>query len=123
MGCRQTESIFTPSKGVGAGVYLTGGGGGGGGGWGLGSDALEGRGCTPLPGRPGYVQPLSPSRQVPASMAFVTDSNRPQPLRQPPPTACLTAAVAACEAPSNASLGLGPKTLCSKNGPTRLSQR
>ena len=30
-------------------------------------------------------------------MAFVTDSNRPQPLWQPPPTACLTAPVAASE--------------------------
>ena len=38
------------------------------------------------PGRPAYDQPLS--SQVPASMAFVTDSNRPQPLWQPPPTAC-----------------------------------
>ena len=36
-------------------------------------------------GRPTGV---SPSRQVPA---FVTDSNRPQPLRPPPPTACPTA--------------------------------
>ena len=33
-------------------------------------------------------------------MAFVTDSNRPQPLGQPPPTACPTAAGAASEAPS-----------------------
>ena len=33
-------------------------------------------------------------------MAFVTDSNRPQPLRQPPPTACLTASQAASEVPS-----------------------
>ena len=32
-------------------------------------------------------------------MAFVTDSNRPQPLRQPPPTACLTASGAASEVP------------------------
>ena len=30
---------------------------------------------------------------------FVTDSNRPQPLWQPPPTACLTASGAASEAP------------------------
>ena len=37
---------------------------------------------------------------MPASMAFVTDSNRPQPLWQPPPTACLTASGAASEAPS-----------------------
>ena len=33
-------------------------------------------------------------------MAFVTDSNRPQPLWQPPPTACLTASGAASEVPS-----------------------
>ena len=52
------------------------------------------------PGRPAYAQPLSPSRQVPGSMAFVTDSNRPQPLRQPPPTASITAAGAASQAPS-----------------------
>ena len=43
------------------------------------------------PGHPAYAQPLSPEREVPASLAFVTDSNRPQPLWQPPPTACLTA--------------------------------
>ena len=33
-------------------------------------------------------------------MTFVTDSNRPQPLWQPPPAACLTASGAASEAPS-----------------------
>ena len=33
-------------------------------------------------------------------MAFVTDSNGPQPLWQPPPTACLTTPGAASEAPS-----------------------
>ena len=33
-------------------------------------------------------------------MAFVTDSNHPQPLWQPPLTACLTASGAASEAPS-----------------------
>ena len=59
-----------------------------------------GRGTPPPPGRPAYAQPLSPCRQVPASMAVVTDSNRPQPLWQPPPTACLTAAGAASEVPS-----------------------
>ena len=32
--------------------------------------------------------------------ASVTDSNRPQPLRQPPPTACLSASGAASEVPS-----------------------
>ena len=37
---------------------------------------------------------------MPASMAFVNDSNRPQPLWQPPPTACLTASGAASEVPS-----------------------
>ena len=49
-----------------------------------------------LPGRPA----ASPWRQVPASMAFVTDRNRPQPLRQPPPSVCLTASGAASEVPS-----------------------
>ena len=44
-----------------------------------------------------YAQPLFPWRQAPTSTAFVTDSNRPQPLRQPPPTACLTAPGAASE--------------------------
>ena len=33
-------------------------------------------------------------------MAFITDSKRPQPLRQPPPTADLTASGAASEVPS-----------------------
>ena len=33
-------------------------------------------------------------------MTFVTDSNRPQPPWQPPPTACLTASGAASEVPS-----------------------
>ena len=33
--------------------------------------------APPPPGRPAYAQPRSPWRQVPASMAFVTDSNRP----------------------------------------------
>ena len=37
---------------------------------------------------------------VPASMAFVTDSNRPQPLWQPPSTPYLTASGAAFEPPS-----------------------
>ena len=61
-----------------------------------------GRGGAPRPpgGHPAYAQPLSPRRQVPASVAFVTDSNRPQPLRQPPPTACLAAPGAASEVPS-----------------------
>ena len=62
-------------------------------------NALEG-GSPPPQGRPAYAQPLFPQRQVPASMAFVTDSNRPQPLWQPPPTACLTASGATSEAAS-----------------------
>ena len=53
---------------------------------------------APLPGRPAYAPPLSPRRQLPASVAF--DSNRPQPLRQPPPTAYPTASGATPEAPS-----------------------
>ena len=48
----------------------------------------------PPPGRPANAQPLSPRQQAPASMAFVTDSNHPQ----PPPTACLTASGAAPQA-------------------------
>ena len=59
----------------------------------------------PPPGRPACAQPLSPWRQVPASTAFVTDSNRPHPLWQPPPTACLTASRAASGAPA---LQVGP---------------
>ena len=52
----------------------------------------------PLQGAPSpcpATVPLTPN----AGLASVTDSNRPQPLRQPPPTACLTALEAA-EAPS-----------------------
>ena len=45
----------------------------------------------PFPGRPAYVEPLSPQRQAPASMACVTNSDRPQPLLQPPPTPYPTA--------------------------------
>ena len=54
-----------------------------------------------------YPPPLFQSAQLRPSdgncqlqMAFVTDSNRPQPLWQPPPTACLTAPGATSEAPS-----------------------
>ena len=52
--------------------------------WGGGGrDALEGGEVPPLPppGRPAYAQLLSPWRHVPASMAFVTDSNRHTPTR------------------------------------------
>ena len=83
----------------------------------------------PPPPRSGYAQPLSPSRQVPASMAFVTDSNRPQPLGQPPLTAYPTAPGAASEVPSLLMLPWGwavggggsetqkSKSLCTKNSP------
>ena len=40
------------------------------------------------------------SLQKPASIAVVPGSNRPQPLWQPPPTACLTASGAASEVPA-----------------------
>ena len=64
-------------------------------------DALEGGQSPPLPpGRSACAQPLSPWRQLAASMAFVTDNNRPQPLWQPPPTACLTASGAISAVPS-----------------------
>ena len=67
-----------------------------------GGHGAGGGGQPPPPprGRPAYAQPLSPWQQVPGSMAFATDSNRPKPLWQPPPTACLTAAGATSEVPS-----------------------
>ena len=52
------------------------------------------RGAQPMPSH------CPPQCQVPGSMVFVTDSNRPQPLWQPPPTACPTAAGATSEVPS-----------------------
>ena len=80
----------------------------------------EGQGCTWKGGRPADAQPLSPSRQVPASTAFATDSDRPQPPWQTPPTACLTAFGAASEVPSllMRPWGGGPKPprLWTKNG-------
>ena len=69
-------------------------------GGGGGRDAVERGEAPPSPGRPAYAQPLSPWRKVPDSMAFVTDNNRPQPLWQPPPTACLTLSGAASEVPA-----------------------
>ena len=65
---------------------------------GQGSDASEGWEVPPPPppGRPAYAHPLS---QCQPSIAFATDTNRPQPLGQPPPTACLTASGAASEVP------------------------
>ena len=50
---------------------------------------------------PAAVPPTPSAKcQVPAPVAFVTDGNCPQPLWQPPPTACPTATGAASEAPS-----------------------
>ena len=85
-GTRRSVCLCSP-------VGLPGGGG---------RDALEGWRYPPPPlhsAQP-MLEPLSPCRQVPASMAFVTDSNRPQPLWQPPPTACLTTFGTASEVPS-----------------------
>ena len=52
--------------------------------------------------------------------AFVTDSNRPQPFWQPPPTACLTAAGAASEAPS---LLMHPWVTVREVAPYRVPQK
>ena len=68
------------------------------GGWGAGIGRRGEVPHTPS-GRPAYAQPLSPQHQAPASMAFVTDRNRPRPLWQPRPTACLTASGATSEVP------------------------
>ena len=57
-------------------------------------DASEGGEVPPPP-----LQGAQP-RPSHSSMASATDSNRPQPLWQPPPTACLTASGAASEVPS-----------------------
>ena len=55
---------------------------------------LHWKGAPPIPS---YVS-LTPNAK--ASVAFGTDSNHPQPLWQPPPTACLTASRATSEVPS-----------------------
>ena len=70
-----------------------------------------GSGAHLRPARPASAQPLPPWRQVPASMAFVTDSNAPnrfgnllQPSIKPPlgpPTRSLPAVVCLAPAPSN----------------------
>ena len=60
----------------------------------------SGGGTPRSPGCPAYAQPLSPWQQVPTSMALVTDSKGPQPLWQPPPTACLTTSGAPFEVSS-----------------------
>ena len=97
-------------------------------------DALEGgANPLPLPGRPAYAQPLSSEQQVPASMALATDSHRPQPLWQPPPTAYLTASGADSEVtsllmppppPQNAALPIPhcPPPHCSFGGTYRLKR-
>ena len=55
-------------------------------------DALEWGGGAPPPPPPLEGPQPTPSHwQVPPSMAFVTDSNRPQPLWRRPPIACQTA--------------------------------
>ena len=61
----------------------------------------------PMHWKGGVPPPLQGAQPTPshcppdaASMAFATDSNRPQPLWQPPPTACLTASGATSEVPS-----------------------
>ena len=54
--------------------------------------ADHGGGTPPPPGRPAAVSLTS--------TALVTDGNRPQPLWEPPPTACPTASMAPCEVPS-----------------------
>ena len=50
------------------------------------------KGRSPPPPPLQGAQPMPSRREVPASIAFVTDSSRPQPLWQPPPTACTTVA-------------------------------
>ena len=70
-GC---DNVLGPCMALGVPGVPSGAGGGG-------RDALEGgEAPPPPPGRPVYAQPLSPRRQMPASVAFVTDSNRPQPI-------------------------------------------
>ena len=54
----------------------------------------------PWQGTEPTAQPLFLWPQVAASTAFLTDSNRPQPHWQPPPTACLTGSGAASAASS-----------------------
>ena len=62
-----------------------------------GRDGLEGGEGTPPPPAPSRA----PTIPLTATTIFnVTDSNRPQPLGQPPPTACLPASGAASEVPS-----------------------
>ena len=95
------ENFSKGGVGVGAGGLRSLAGGRGG--WRRAQGCIGMGGCTPpptLPGRPAYAYLLFPWRQVPGSMALVTDSNRPQPLWQSPPIAYLTASAAASELPS-----------------------
>ena len=79
--------------------------------------------CCVVPPPPKTPQP---SRQVPASTAFVTDSNRPQPLRQPPPTACPTASGAASWKGRGPIASLGPGAsggwVCTRLGRERVGR-
>ena len=90
--CGSARSATQPPPHATDHTSLDGGGGERGGGW-LPKAATS---AAPLPG----LRPLAVAHKSGASMAFVTDSNRPQPLRQPPPTACLPASGAASEVPS-----------------------
>ena len=68
---------------------------------------MEGGDAPPPPSRAPSLCPATvPLRASTSLNGIVTDSNRPQPLRQPPRTACPTASGAASEVPfpSNASL-------------------
>ena len=59
-----------------------------------------GRSPLPLQGAQPMPSHRPPDGKCQLSMAPVTDSNRPQPLRHPPPTACTTTPGAASEVPS-----------------------
>ena len=60
----------------------------------------RGAGIPPPSRAPSLCPTTVPQRQVPALLAFVTDSNRPQPLWQPPSIACPIASGATPEVPS-----------------------
>ena len=78
------------------------------------------RGGTPLPPRfpehSAYAQPLSLSRQAPASMASVTDRNRPPTALA---TSCLTTSGAASVAPSLSMHPCPPRPPCCEPAHTR----
>ena len=84
----------------------------------------KGGGVTPPPSN-SRAPSLCPAT-VPltaTSTAFVTDSNRPQPLRQPPPTACLTAPRAASEASSPYTAPLVSSLARFRPGPSAPASR